>query len=139
MNELAKGRKSGEEKGWLTLEAVEKQYRQDNCRSKSEFIEKAVHFYVGYICSADKSDYLPHIVVSTMQGTMDAFEDRIAGLLFKMAVELSMLLHVTAATNEIDEETLSRLRGMCVAEVKRLRGSVRMEDAVKYQNGDEAR
>ena len=24
MNELAKGRKSGEEKGWLTLEAVEK-------------------------------------------------------------------------------------------------------------------
>ena len=36
-------------------------------------------------------------------------------------------------------ETLSRLRGMCVAEVKRLRGSVRMEDAVKYQNGDEAR
>ena len=92
-----------------------------------------------YICSADKSDYLPHIVVSTMQGTMDAFEDRIAGLLFKMAVELSMLLHVTAATNEIDEETLSRLRGMCVAEVKRLRGSVRMEDAVKYQNGDEAR
>ena len=23
MNELAKGRKSGEEKGWLTLEAVE--------------------------------------------------------------------------------------------------------------------
>ena len=25
MNELAKGRKSGEEKGWLTLEAVEKE------------------------------------------------------------------------------------------------------------------
>ena len=24
MNELAKGRKSGEEKGWLTLDAVEK-------------------------------------------------------------------------------------------------------------------
>ena len=24
MNELTKGRKSGEEKGWLTLEAVEK-------------------------------------------------------------------------------------------------------------------
>lgn len=95
-----------------TLNAVEKLYRQDNCRSKSEFIEKALHFYIGYICSADKSDYLPHIVVSTMQGTMDAFEDRIAGLLFKMAVELSMLLHVTAAANEIDEDTLSRLRGI---------------------------
>lgn len=50
-----------------TLEAVEKQYRQDNCRSKSEFIEKAVHFYVGYICSADKSDYLPHNVLYNPQ------------------------------------------------------------------------
>lgn len=120
-----------------TLDAVEKVYRKDNCHSKSELIEKAINFYIGYICSADKSDYLPNVVVSTMQGTMDAFEDRIAGLLFKMAVELSMILHVTAATNDIEEETLSRLRGMCVAEVKHLRGSVRMEDAVKYQSGDE--
>ena len=60
-----------------------------------------------------------------------------ATLLFKIAVELSMILHVTAATNQIDEDTLSRLRGMCVAEVKRLRGAVRLENAVKFQNGDE--
>lgn len=57
-------------------------------------------------------------------------------LLFKMAVELSMLLHVTAATNEIDTDTLSRLRGLCVDEVKRLRGSMRLGDAVKFQSGD---
>ncbi len=30
MNELAKGQKSGEEKGWLTLEAVEKKLGIDN-------------------------------------------------------------------------------------------------------------
>lgn len=48
-----------------------------------------------------------------------------------------MMLHVTAATNEIDLDTLSRLRGLCVEEVKRLRGAVRLEDAVKFQNGDE--
>lgn len=30
MNELAKGRKSGEKKGWLTLEAVEKNLFGDN-------------------------------------------------------------------------------------------------------------
>ena len=33
--------------------------------------------------------------------------------------------------------TLSRLRGLCVEEVKRLRGAVRLEDAVRFQNGDD--
>ena len=58
-------------------------------------------------------------------------------LLFKIAVELCMVLHVTAAANQIDEDTLSRLRGLCVEEVKRLRGAVRLEDAVRFQNGDD--
>ena len=31
-----------------TLEKVERLYRLDNCRNKSEFIEKAVLFYAGY-------------------------------------------------------------------------------------------
>lgn len=48
-----------------------------------------------------------------------------------------MMLHVTAATNETDSDTLSRLHGLCVEEVKRLRGTVRLEDAVNFQSGDE--
>ena len=35
---------------WLTPEAkrlIEKKYQEDNCGSKSEFIEKAVRFYCG--------------------------------------------------------------------------------------------
>lgn len=37
-----------------TLEKVEELYREDNCRSQSEFIEKAVNFYIGYLTSEDK-------------------------------------------------------------------------------------
>ena len=58
-----------------------------------------------------------------------------ASLLFKLAVEIAMTLHVTAATNEIDQEEMSRLRGMCVNEVKKLNGKVSFEDAVKKQKG----
>ena len=36
-----------------TLEKVERLYQLDNCRSKSEFIEKAVLFYAGYVCAED--------------------------------------------------------------------------------------
>ena len=32
-----------------TLERVEKLYREDGCKSRSEFIEKAINFYCGYL------------------------------------------------------------------------------------------
>lgn len=118
-----------------TLKMVEKNYRDDDCKSKSEFIEKAILFYAGYLTANDYRGYFPNVIVSTLKGSLDSLENRMASLLFKMAVELSMVLHVTAANNEIDDVTLSRLRGMCVDEVKRLHGSVSMENAVKFQKG----
>jgi hypothetical protein len=124
---------------WITpdtKEKVEDQYKKDNCRSKSEFIEKAITFYCGYLSSQNNREYLPHAVLSCLQGSMDSMEDRLAGILFKIAVELSMLLHVTAAADDIDESSLSRLRGMCAEEVKKLHGTVRLDDAVRYQRDD---
>lgn len=118
-----------------TLERVEKLYRDEGCKSKSEFIEKAINFYCGYITAQNYSDYYPSVIVSTVKGTLDSFENRMASLLFKMSVELSMMLHVTASNNDIDEKTLSMLRGMCVKEVSRIRGTVSFDDAVKFQKG----
>lgn len=116
-----------------TLKKVERNYREDDCKSKSEFIEKAILFYAGYLTANDYRGYFPNVIVSTVKGTLDSFENRMANLLFKIAVELAMVLHVTAANNEIDPATLSRLRGMCVEEVKRVHGTISMEDAVKFQ------
>lgn len=118
-----------------TLEKVEKNYKDDDCRSKSEFIEKAILFYTGYLTAADYRTYFPNVIVSTMKGNLDSLENRMASLLFKMAVELSMMLHVTAANNDIDENTLSRLRSMCVEEVKKLHGNISFDEAVRFQKG----
>ena len=118
-----------------TMEKVERLYQLDNCRSRSEFIEKAILFYAGYVCSEDCREYFPEVIVSTIQGSLDSFENRMASLLFKYAVELAMTMHVTAANFRVDEDTLSRLRGKCVAEVKRLNGSISFEGAVRYQKG----
>ena len=75
------------------------------------------------------------MIVSTVKGTLDSFENRMASLLFKMSVEMSMMLHVIASNNDIDEKTLSMLRGMCVKEVRSIRGTVSFDDAVKFQKG----
>ena len=118
-----------------TQEKIQKNYANDDCKSPSEFIEKAILFYAGYLTANDYRGYFPNVIVSTVKGNLDSLENRMASLLFKLAVELSMNLHVTAANSEIDADTLSRLRGMCVEEVKRLHGSVSMENAVKFQKG----
>lgn len=73
-----------------TLEKVEKNYKDDDCRSKSEFIEKAILFYTGYLTEADYLAYFSNVIVSTMKGNLDSLENRMAS--FFMAVELSMML-----------------------------------------------
>lgn len=118
------------------LEKVDRLYQFDNCRSRSEFIEKAILFYAGYVSSEDCRDYYPEAIVSTVQGSLNSFENRMASLLFKNAVELAMMMHVTAANFRVDADTLSRLRGKCVNDVKRLNGHISFDDAVKYQKGD---
>ena len=119
-----------------TVDLVGSMYHADNCKSKSEYIEKAVLFYSGYLAHEKNRAYLPQVLVSTFRGMLDSYEDRQAALLFKLTVELSMMLHVTAAANEIGEDYLSRLRGKCVQEVKELRGTISLDDAVRFHNED---
>lgn len=44
-----------------TLEKTKAWYKKDNCFSRSEFIEKAIDFYVGYLSSEENESYLPNI------------------------------------------------------------------------------
>jgi hypothetical protein len=119
-----------------TLDLVAELYAGDGCKSKSEFIERAVRFYAGYLSQAGAQDYLPKALVSTMRGMLDAQEDRVCSLLFKLAVEMAVMMHVTAAANEVDPEVLTRLRGRCVQEVKTLRGRISFDDAARFQRED---
>ena len=117
------------------MEKIDDLYKKAGCATRAEFIEKAIIFYCGYLTANDYREYFPNVIVSTMKATLDALEDRMANLLFKNAVAISMMLHVVAATNNIDKDSLSALEGMCVADVKRLHGTIRLQDAVKYQRG----
>jgi hypothetical protein len=78
-------------------------------------------------------DYLPKALVNTMRGMLDAQEDRVCSLLFKLAVEMAVMMHVTASANEVDPEVLTRLRGRCVQEVKALRGRISFDEAARFQ------
>lgn len=61
-----------------TAELVEKQYKLHGCRSRSEFIDAAIQFYLGFLNAKDYSGYLPNIVISTMKGALGSLEHRLA-------------------------------------------------------------
>lgn len=77
-----------------TLEQVRKWYKADNCSSQSEFIDKAIHFYIGFISSENGSDYLPKIIISTLKGIVNDSDNRISRILFKLAVEQAITMNV---------------------------------------------
>ena len=118
-----------------TQQKVKDLYEKDNCKSQSEFIERAIIFYSGYVSSKDNAKFLPIAVTSALAGIVKNFENRIARLLFKLAVEMSMIMNILASTVEIDEPLLQKLRGKCINEVKKSTGFVTFEEAVKYQKG----
>lgn len=120
-----------------TLESVKELYRSDNCKSQSEFIEKAILFYAGYLSADEPKSYLPNMFLSTMHSIVRESDNRTGRLLFKMSVELSMLLNVAAAMWGVDKEELARLRGNCIEEVKRINGTISFDDAVDWQQGDD--
>lgn len=118
-----------------TLKSVESLYKEDNCGSKSEFIEKAIIFYVGYLSANDNSEYLPNVVTSTLKSIVAESDNRMSRLIFKLAVELAMTMNIIASSQDIDKLTLTKLRGECVKEVKRLNGSFSFDDAYDWQKG----
>ena len=105
--------------------------------NRSDFIEKAIHFYSGYLYQEKHMDFLSDVMMETMSGVVKTSENRIAKLLFKIAVEMAKLESMLAAINDMDEETMRRLHVRCVNEVKKINGIITMEKAVRYQRSDE--
>lgn len=117
------------------MSSVEKLYREDDCRSKSEFIEKAIRFYCGYLTAEEQDSYLPSVVTSTLKSIVAESDNRQNRMLFKLAVEIAIMQNLMASAQDIEPISLERLRGECVKEVKRLNGSFRFEDAMDWQKG----
>ena len=96
-----------------TMEIIDKHYQFDDYNSKSEFIEEAIEYYDSYLSAEASTEFLEDVIDGAMKNKM----------------------HVTAATNDIDETTLSKLRGECVQEVKSSLGRISFDSAVRIQKG----
>ena len=108
-------------------EEIDAVYATDNSSSRTEFIEKAVRHYLGCLHTKQAGAVLPQAVSSVIEGRLGVFQDRLASLMFKQAVELDMVLSILAESLEVDEESLRRLRGRSIGNVKATNGKLSLE------------
>lgn len=103
---------------WLYPETVRRMDNSldlANCQSRSEFVEKALPFYIGYLVTDDTTEYLSKALLTSLQGMLDMNDDRMRSLMFKLCVETNMMMYVIAAHFKDDIGDLRALRG-CAAE-----------------------
>ena len=110
--------------GWLEA---------DNCKSRGEFTEKALRFYMGYLATEDASEYLSAALVATQRGILTDNANRLRSLLFKWCVELNMMAHTVAAHFKADPIDRRELRAYAVDEVKRTNGQISFDNALDTQ------
>ena len=85
----------------------------------------------------DSASILASALVQALQSVVQESERHTARMLFKLAVEVDILMHVLASAVEIDPAILDKLRGVCVREIKKSNGMIRLEDVVLYQQGSD--
>lgn len=126
---------------WLypeTKELMVSHLSAANAQSQSDFIEKAIRFYAGYLdCNTyNVNEYLSPVVSSIMDGIVKDSEQRISRALFKLAVQSAIQSHILAAVSDVSENDVGKLYGMCVDDVRRTNGIIDFRRAYEYQKND---
>ena len=116
-----------------TLDTAKALSKSDGSKSVSEYIEKAVDFYNAYLCNRRAPELISSETVDSLRRVLDKCEHARSSALFKLSVEISMLLNVIAATNDIEGEDLGKLRHACIEEVRRINGSISLDNAIEWQ------
>ena len=121
---------------WLSpgvIRRMDSWLEEDNCSTRSEFIEKALRFYMGYLATEDTSEYLSQALVNTLQGIVADNSNRLRTMIFKWCVELNMMGHTIAAHFHADPINRRELRAYAVDEVKRTNGQISFDRALDQQ------
>ena len=119
------------------LKIADSYLRQADCRSRNEFINKAIRHYIAFLQKENDAEFLTPALESVLSGMIGGTENRISRLLFKLAVEMSMMMNIMAWQYDVPEENIQGLKGYCVDEVKRLNGKITFEKAYQHQKEDD--
>ena len=121
---------------WITPECkqlVDDCYADDPCQSRSEYIEKAILFYTGFLYAEKADRYLPKVLQQVLSGTLDRFAERIGRQLFKLAVEQNVNNHILASDTDIDAARYMKMHTLSMEQVKGTNGKISFVDVLQQE------
>ena len=104
--------------------------KKSGCQSRNEFVERAVNFYADYL-AGQENGVLPAAIQSAIDGRLSLLEDRMARILYKLAVETDMGMSAVLDCIQVDADYLRRLRSNSVKNVKATNGLLTFEQKEK--------
>ena len=110
------------------LKMVEDHYKDDNCLSRAEYIEKAIEFYTGEIETHRNSQFISTQVASLLSSLIIDSDHRQERIIFKLAVEIAMMMHLIARTQNVSQEDLDWLRQKSIEDIKGTNGTLKFDD-----------
>jgi len=117
------------------VKRVDATYPLHGISSRSEFVCKAVEFYLGFLQTENCSEYINKTTLAFLEDQLAKLEARICRQLFRMCVEQSMIANVSASQiTGVTDETMKALRKKCVKDVKQTIGNIRYDKIYAFQN-----
>jgi hypothetical protein len=119
---------------WVTPELIDKMEKtidETGCPSRSEFVRDAVEFYIAYHNQNKNVNFISPIISSVIKNEIDGAVRNISNMLFKMAVEESLLTEVLAWYADIDTDNLDNIRELCKYKVATTNGILSFNEARK--------
>lgn len=95
---------------------------KDESQSLSDFVNRAVRFYIGFLNTKKAETYLLTTFQAAITGAIGGAEERISRLLYKNCVELAMLNRILAYSTDMTEEQLTQIYEEAEEEVNSIIG-----------------
>lgn len=112
-------------------------YKEDGSTTRSEFVERAILHYCGYLSCRDDTAYLPQVLGTIIGGHLGRLELAVCRYLGKLAVEMDVNSHINATQSDISNEDYYKLRKLAEREVQQNGGNISFGKALAFQRGDD--
>lgn len=100
-------------------------------KTRNDFIRASIEFYLQWLERGDSEMFLTPALEQVITAKLRDSENRMAGLLFKLAVEQGFLAHIVASTTELEDYQIEKLYRDAKDEVRATNGNISVTDAFR--------
>ena len=104
--------------------------------SRNELVEQAVKFHISYKAMEQNPTLLEKTIASAASAAMQKTADRIASILFKLAVEQAKIIKLLSQFLDLEDIDLRELQREAYEEIMEIQGLLTLEKIKKEQRGE---